>query len=213
MARVLLTTMQVSSANDELLRPLIDAGHELVLRTHAWLGNVRELKNVLESALVMSDGAEVKPEHIRLRKRATVAVTGDVILANGNASPARSVHPAGPGRSDGGTASDHGNGNGNGRGHGTNGNEGAGAMTGGPGGVVWLGEPGTPVGHEGNGKESLVRVPPGGVTLEKVERALLEATLELASGNRSAAARMLGISRPTVIRKIKQYGLRSKSQS
>jgi D-3-phosphoglycerate dehydrogenase / 2-oxoglutarate reductase len=31
MARVLLTTMQVSSAGDELLRPLIDDGHELVL--------------------------------------------------------------------------------------------------------------------------------------------------------------------------------------
>jgi D-3-phosphoglycerate dehydrogenase / 2-oxoglutarate reductase len=31
MARVLLTTMQVSSATDELLRPLIDAGHELVM--------------------------------------------------------------------------------------------------------------------------------------------------------------------------------------
>ena len=31
MARVLLTTMQVSSASDELLRPLIDDGHELVL--------------------------------------------------------------------------------------------------------------------------------------------------------------------------------------
>jgi D-3-phosphoglycerate dehydrogenase len=31
MARVLLTTMQVSSASDELLRPLIDDGHELVV--------------------------------------------------------------------------------------------------------------------------------------------------------------------------------------
>ena len=31
MARVLLTTMQVSSAGDTLLRPLIDDGHELVL--------------------------------------------------------------------------------------------------------------------------------------------------------------------------------------
>ena len=31
MARVLLTTMQVSSASDDLLRPLIDGGHELVL--------------------------------------------------------------------------------------------------------------------------------------------------------------------------------------
>ena len=28
MARVLLTTMQVSSATDDLLRPLIEAGHE-----------------------------------------------------------------------------------------------------------------------------------------------------------------------------------------
>jgi phosphoglycerate dehydrogenase-like enzyme len=31
MARVLLTTMQVSSASDELLRPLVEHGHELVL--------------------------------------------------------------------------------------------------------------------------------------------------------------------------------------
>ena len=30
MARVLLTTMQVSSVADDLVRPLIEAGHELV---------------------------------------------------------------------------------------------------------------------------------------------------------------------------------------
>ncbi|MCC7370733.1 MAG: phosphoglycerate dehydrogenase [Chloroflexi bacterium] len=35
MARVLLTTMQVSSATDDLLRPLIEAGHELVLLPNA----------------------------------------------------------------------------------------------------------------------------------------------------------------------------------
>jgi phosphoglycerate dehydrogenase-like enzyme len=35
MARVLLTTMQVSSATDDLLRPLIDDGHELVLLPQA----------------------------------------------------------------------------------------------------------------------------------------------------------------------------------
>ncbi|MGE3271236.1 MAG: phosphoglycerate dehydrogenase [Chloroflexota bacterium] len=35
MARVLLTTMQVSSATDELLRPLIDDGHELLLMPNA----------------------------------------------------------------------------------------------------------------------------------------------------------------------------------
>src|SRR5690349_23346973 len=35
MARVLLTTMQVSSTTDDLLRPLIDEGHELVLLPQA----------------------------------------------------------------------------------------------------------------------------------------------------------------------------------
>jgi DNA-binding NtrC family response regulator len=184
-----------------------------VLRTHAWLGNVRELKNVLESALVMSDGVEVRPEHIRLRKRATVAVPGDVILAHG------SEGQAGDGNSGptGGPLSV-----GNGDGTGSNGNgatrdgQSGGTLSESQAGVVWLGSGGdgpSKNGAWGAGRRqddgSLVRVPPGGVTLEEVERALLEATLELSSGNRSAAARMLGISRPTVIRKIKQYGLKS----
>ena len=184
-----------------------------VLRTHAWLGNVRELKNVLESALVMSDGVEVRPEHIRLRKRATVAVPGDVILAHGSGGQAGD----GSGRQEG-ASEPVGNTSATGsNGHGaTQGGQIGGTVSDSQDGVVWLGNGGDGVstngawgvgGREGDG--SLVRVPPGGVTLEEVERALLEATLELSSGNRSAAARMLGISRPTVIRKIKQYGLKS----
>jgi DNA-binding NtrC family response regulator len=35
-----------------------------VLRHHAWPGNVRELLHVIESALVIADGAEVRPEHL-----------------------------------------------------------------------------------------------------------------------------------------------------
>jgi hypothetical protein len=160
----------------------------------------------------MSDGVEVRPEHIRLRKRATVAVPGDVILAHG------SVGQAGDGN---GGPADGPEFVGKGGGTGSNGNGAtrdgqSGSLSEGQAGVVWLGNGGD--GRSKNGAwgagsrqddGSLVRVPPGGVTLEEVERALLEATLELSSGNRSAAARMLGISRPTVIRKIKQYGLKS----
>jgi two-component system response regulator AtoC len=44
-------------------------------------------------------------------------------------------------------------------------------------------------------------------TLEEVERAHVERTLRVHEGNRTHAARELGISRATLIKKIRQYGL------
>jgi two-component system, NtrC family, response regulator HydG len=35
-----------------------------VLRRHTWPGNVRELKHVIEAALLVCDGADVRPEHL-----------------------------------------------------------------------------------------------------------------------------------------------------
>ncbi len=52
-----------------------------------------------------------------------------------------------------------------------------------------------------------IEVPPDGLSLETMERLLYAATMRRADGNRSLAARMLGVSRPTLIRKIHQYGL------
>jgi transcriptional regulator with PAS, ATPase and Fis domain len=57
-----------------------------------------------------------------------------------------------------------------------------------------------------------IRVPPAGLTLEEAERQLLEITLRLAGNNHTRAARMLGVSRPTVIRKIRKYRLASEEQ-
>ena len=37
-------------------------------------------------------------------------------------------------------------------------------------------------------------------------------TLELTGGNQTAASRILGISRPTVLRKMKLYGLRPENR-
>jgi len=44
-------------------------------------------------------------------------------------------------------------------------------------------------------------------TLEEVERVHIERTLRAHSANRTHAARELGISRATLIKKIKEYGL------
>jgi two-component system response regulator HydG len=46
-----------------------------------------------------------------------------------------------------------------------------------------------------------------GMTIEDMERALIEKTLEATGGNRTQAAEMLGITRKTLQNKIKEYGL------
>jgi transcriptional regulator of acetoin/glycerol metabolism len=40
-----------------------------------------------------------------------------------------------------------------------------------------------------------------------IEKEAVSATLEITRGNRSAASRILGISRPTLARKMREYGL------
>jgi transcriptional regulator with PAS, ATPase and Fis domain len=169
-------------------RKVLTEAARQVLRTHAWLGNVRELKNVLESALVMSDGAEVKPEHIRLRKRATVAVTGDVILAKTDdvilANAQSGTHgghaESGAGRTAP-TIDRHPHANG----------DAAHSFS----------------DQDAGGECQLLNLPSGGATLDEVERALFTQTLRMADGNRSRMARMLDVSRATVIRKLDRYGL------
>jgi two-component system, NtrC family, response regulator AtoC len=47
------------------------AAMEHLLR-YAWPGNIRELKNVIERALVLSDGPEIWPEHLPLDKMKTM---------------------------------------------------------------------------------------------------------------------------------------------
>jgi DNA-binding NtrC family response regulator len=49
-----------------------------------------------------------------------------------------------------------------------------------------------------------------GVRLRDIERAAIERTLEATGNNQSAAARILGIARPTLIRKLKSYRARAR---
>ena len=50
------------------------------------------------------------------------------------------------------------------------------------------------------------------LTLEEIERAHIERTLRVHNGNRTHAARELGISRATLIKKIKEYGLNPRAR-
>ncbi|MDX1495585.1 MAG: helix-turn-helix domain-containing protein, partial [Longimicrobiales bacterium] len=52
-----------------------------------------------------------------------------------------------------------------------------------------------------------IPIPATGRTLEEIEGEAVRHTLEITEGNRSAAARILGISRPTLLRKIRAHGL------
>ncbi|HXV77956.1 MAG TPA: sigma-54 dependent transcriptional regulator [Candidatus Polarisedimenticolaceae bacterium] len=52
------------------------------------------------------------------------------------------------------------------------------------------------------------RLPPGGVRLEELERDLLRQALERHDGNRTKAARELGLTRNTLLYRMQKYGLR-----
>jgi DNA-binding NtrC family response regulator len=53
----------------------------------------------------------------------------------------------------------------------------------------------------------VVDVPAEGLAYEEYERRIVAHVLERAGGNRSRAARELGIGRPRLLRKIARYGL------
>jgi transcriptional regulator with PAS, ATPase and Fis domain len=110
------------------------------LRGHMWPGNIRELKNVIEHAAILSEGQSIGAEHMMIQQRMSMPATHS-------------------------TASVH---------------------------------------HE-------IVIPPEGKALAMVEREAVLATLEITGGNRSAAARILGISRPTLARKLREYGVMSGS--
>ena len=124
--------------------PAIDAGAEAALLAHPWPGNLRELKNVIERAVVVCAG----------RPQITAEELGLV------AAPAPSAAPAPA--------------------------TGAGVVAA-PGGAA--------------GGESLRE------QLQREEKAHVVNALVRARGNQTEAAKLLGVSRRTLINKIEAYGI------
>ncbi len=112
-----------------------------LLHAHDWRGNVRELKNAIERAIILSDGPVIGAEHILVQRRSSIPMSS---LSSQPDQVVGSIH-----------------------------------------------------------------VPSTGLKLEDAERQLLELTLRLAKNNHTLAARMLGVSRPTIIRKVRKYRLRA----
>jgi transcriptional regulator with PAS, ATPase and Fis domain len=56
-----------------------------------------------------------------------------------------------------------------------------------------------------------ISIPEGGKTLDEVEREAIRLTMIITGGNATAAARILGISRPTLLRKMKVSGITRRS--
>jgi DNA-binding NtrC family response regulator len=52
-------------------------------------------------------------------------------------------------------------------------------------------------------------LPPGGVTLERVEESLVRQAMEMASGNQTRAAQLLGLSRDALRYKLKKFNVES----
>jgi len=107
------------------------------LHVHGWPGNVRELRNVLEQAVLRTEGPVIRAEHLIIQRRTS--------------------HPASQGAADSGCE---------------------------------------------------IRIPAAGKTLLEVEEEMIAIAMRLSGQNQSAAARMLGISRATLLRKLERLGLR-----
>jgi two-component system response regulator AtoC len=104
------------------------------LEMHHWPGNIRELKNVIERAVVVCVGDVIEPHHLSLQRRSFVPLAGS---------------PSG----------------------------------------------------------ASIEIPPEGRSLDSIVSEAIQAAITLTNGNLSAAARQLGISRPTLARKLREGGL------
>ncbi len=130
---LLLANLFIEENNTELgknVTGIAEAAREYLLN-YQWPGNVRELKNIIERAMILSNGHEILPDHLPIElRKGQMAAVGD---------------------------------------------------------------------HASDRTEDLA--------LEAVERKHIRDVLMMMDGNKSKAARMLGISRSTLREKLKKYSL------
>jgi DNA-binding NtrC family response regulator len=176
-----------------------------VLQSYAWPGNVRELENVLERAVMFSSGDEIDPDALTGLMGAAQPRPGSSVNSRSSAGVAEATAPVSPSAAMAVAAS-----------------QGIVAPTALPGvyrveprleqppaldpgadgrsqGVAPHG-PGVSPGQAGEAAEDWP-------TLADVERMHLERTLAATMQNKSLAAKLLGIDRSVLRRKLQRYGL------
>ncbi len=166
----------------------------LMLRSHHWRGNVRELENTMHRAVLLSRGEVVGPDAILLTSQvlapegsAQASIPQNSPVANPFAGPGGTV-PAAP------------------RGYAPQGQGYPSLPTSyaPPPGYVPGSAPATPPGGGGGAQPAAVQGLVGR-TVAEVERDLIIGTLSHCLGNRTHAANILGISIRTLRNKLKQY--------
>lgn len=135
---LLLARHFIGVYNREFKRDIagISKAAEQMLREHEWIGNVREIRNVIERAVLFEKGRELSPASIGLVPSALVTSSPDI------------------------------------------------------------------TGDTGGG----FKLPAEGISWEELEIDLLKQALERSGGNKSKAARLLGISRETMKYRLKKFG-------
>jgi transcriptional regulator with PAS, ATPase and Fis domain len=110
-----------------------------IFRTYSWPGNIRELLNVIERALIVARGPVILPEHLPVQFFSSTPEVATLATANGHAP--------------------------------------------------------------------LTLAPEFDLTIQAAERDQIRKALEAAGGKRMEAARLLGLSRRTLYRKLEKYGI------
>lgn len=85
----LARTLIASHRRKGSMTPRISAAAEAKLLSHNWPGNVRELDNLMQRALILSNGGEVAGEHIHFEVMDSIAPLGPVKQIRSNWLPGR----------------------------------------------------------------------------------------------------------------------------
>jgi len=74
----------------------LDTASEQAMLDYGWPGNVREMENVIQRAVILAPGEAVKPEHLHLPSRRVAQVNGEADRNNdeGNAQDLKSLEKA-----------------------------------------------------------------------------------------------------------------------
>lgn len=72
---LLVESLMQRSANATGKRMQVSPEAMVVLASHEWLGNIRELRNVLERARLFATDGEIKPEHLSLEAPSALSAT------------------------------------------------------------------------------------------------------------------------------------------
>ncbi|CAN5796184.1 sigma-54 dependent transcriptional regulator [soil metagenome] len=160
--------------------PEVSEGAMAVLQVHRWPGNVRELENVLERALILSDGGVIRAGD--LPAGLASAVGQPQFSGSGNAGPDPIIPP------------DWGEGSVPVEGAGANGGAGNGSGSGSGDGAGGLPDPA--------GEDLSIKRRSAGL-----ERDLIQKALERTGGHRGQASELLDLSDRALRYKIREYGL------